>query len=185
MAIVLTLFRNVYLHHFPLRFSWLSVIVGVVGFLLWIGIAALGVERWVAETFAPWMIPPGRPSFNPFAQIPDGTTRTIFMAVRFTLLAALVPIAEELFVRGRLTRWMEDVDWPTVSLTLLSMVALATPTVYGMATHVEVLAALVWFSLVTWLMVRTGNFWDCVVAHMTTNLLLGIYVVIFSQWQLW
>ena len=145
----------------------------------------MGIERSLAETFVPWMIPPSRPSFNPFAQIPDDPTRAIFLAVRFALLAALVPIAEELFVRGWLTRWMEDVNWQQVTLTRLSLLALATPTIYGIATHPELLAALVWFSLVTWLMVRTGNFWDCVVAHMTTNLMLGLYVVVYSQWQLW
>jgi len=41
----------------------------------------------------------------------------------------------------------------------------------------EVFAAVAWFSLVTWLMVRTRNIWDCVVAHAVTNLLLGVYVV--------
>jgi membrane protease YdiL (CAAX protease family) len=49
----------------------------------------------------------------------------------------------------------------------------------------ELLAAFVWFSLVTWLMVRTKNIWDCVAAHAVTNLLLGIYVVTQHQWQLW
>ena len=49
----------------------------------------------------------------------------------------------------------------------------------------ELLAAFVWFSLVTWLMVRTKNIWDCVAAHAMTNLLLGIYVVTQHQWQLW
>jgi hypothetical protein len=49
----------------------------------------------------------------------------------------------------------------------------------------ELLAAGVWFSLVTLLMVRTKNIWDCVAAHAVTNLLLGIYVVTYGQWQLW
>jgi membrane protease YdiL (CAAX protease family) len=43
----------------------------------------------------------------------------------------------------------------------------------------------VWFSLVTWLMVRTKNIWDCVAAHMITNLLLGLFVVIEGKhWHL-
>jgi len=54
----------------------------------------------------------------------------------------------------------------------------------------ELLAELCWFSLVTWLMVRTRNIWDCVVAHGVTNLLLGLYVVgcdlagFANQWHL-
>ena len=50
--------------------------------------------------------------------------------------------------------------------------------------HPEILAALVWFSLVSWLMVRTRNIWDCVAAHAVTNLMLGIHVVGTGHWQL-
>jgi hypothetical protein len=46
----------------------------------------------------------------------------------------------------------------------------------------EFIAALVWFTLVTWLMVRTRNIWDCVVAHALTNLLLGCYVLATGKW---
>jgi uncharacterized protein len=46
----------------------------------------------------------------------------------------------------------------------------------------EMLAAAVWFTLVTWLMFKTKNIWDCVVAHGVTNLLLGIWVVASGDW---
>jgi len=42
----------------------------------------------------------------------------------------------------------------------------------------------VWFSMITGLMVATRNIWDCVAAHAVTNLLMGIYVVGWNQWQL-
>ena len=48
----------------------------------------------------------------------------------------------------------------------------------------ELLAAAVWFSLVTWLMVKTRSLWDCIVAHATTNLLLGCYVLWSGEWTL-
>ena len=51
--------------------------------------------------------------------------------------------------------------------------------------HSELFAALVWFSLVSWLMLRTGNIWDCITAHLVTNLLLGVYVIYFGHWQFW
>jgi hypothetical protein len=47
----------------------------------------------------------------------------------------------------------------------------------------EALAAAVWFSLVTWLMVKTRNIWDCVAAHAVTNLLLGFYVLYTGEWR--
>jgi hypothetical protein len=48
----------------------------------------------------------------------------------------------------------------------------------------EALAAAVWFSAITWLMLRTRNIWDCVAAHAVTNLLLGLYVVVTGNWWL-
>ncbi len=57
-------------------------------------------------------------------------------------------------------------------------------TVFPMLIHpAELLAAAVWFSMVTWLMVRTRNVWDCVAAHAVTNLLLGVYVVTSGEWR--
>ena len=47
------------------------------------------------------------------------------------------------------------------------------------------LPAVVWFAMITCLMVKTRNLWDCVVAHAVTNLLLGIYVMKTGAWALW
>ena len=46
------------------------------------------------------------------------------------------------------------------------------------------LPAVAWFSMVTWLLLKTRNIWDCVVAHAITNLLLGVYVVATGHWHL-
>jgi hypothetical protein len=63
--------------------------------------------------------------------------------------------------------------------------AVVAGTVVPMLMHpAELFAAAAWFTLVTWLMVRTRNLWDCVVAHAVTNLLLGVYVVFSGQWHL-
>jgi hypothetical protein len=48
----------------------------------------------------------------------------------------------------------------------------------------EALAALVWFSMVTWLMVRTRSIGDCILAHATTNLTMAVYVVNSGDWWL-
>jgi uncharacterized protein len=56
-------------------------------------------------------------------------------------------------------------------------------TALPMLSHPELLAAAVWFSMITWLMVRTRNIWDCVTAHAITNLILGVYVVVSGDWR--
>ena len=48
----------------------------------------------------------------------------------------------------------------------------------------ELLPAAVWFSLVSWLMVKTRSLWGCIIAHATTNLLIGCYVLASGDWTL-
>ena len=44
-ASLLLYFRPIYLRHFPLKFSWLSVVVGVVGIVLWVWLCHLEIEK--------------------------------------------------------------------------------------------------------------------------------------------
>jgi CAAX prenyl protease-like protein len=179
---LLIYFRKTYLEHFPLRFSPLSIVVGAVGVVLWIVVCDFQLEPkfWTLLGFGT-----SRPSFNPFT-IGDRNVLVSFLVIRMTLLALIVPIIEELFLRGWLVRWVEDPAWENLSLSSLSLKALLSASVYGVVAHPgEAIAAFLWFGLVTWLMQRTGNLWDCVVAHAVTNLLLGIYILKFEQWHFW
>lgn len=183
---LLAWFHKTHLRHFPLKFSWLSVVVGVVGIFVWVFLCEIQLEKKLFAMIGLESWFPNRPSFNPFAEFSDSQFRVIFLGLRFTLLAVITPIVEELFIRGWLVRWIENDDWQLVRLTELSFRALAAASVYGVLTHPgEALAAIAWFSLVTWLMHRTGNLWDCVIAHAVTNLLLGIYVIYANAWHLW
>ena len=185
-ASLLLYFRPIYLRHFPLKFSWLSVVVGVVGIVLWVWLCHLEIEKSIMASIGFGSTDEARPAFNPFQHLPNTMWRIAFLVPRFLVLALIVPLVEELFLRGWLVRYVEDVDWEPLTLTGLGWGALIAPTVYGVATHpTEAIASIAWFSLVTLLMVRTKNVWDCVVAHAVTNLLLGLYVIWFEQWQLW
>lgn len=178
-------FYRTYLRHFPFRATFWSFLVGVVGCVLWVAICKLGVENTALNRLGleSWM--PQRTGFDPWF-IQSETTRYFFLGIRFFMLALLIPIFEELFLRGWLIRAVDDVQWWNKTLAQLSLRACAVASVYGVVTHPgEAVAALVWFTLVTLLMKRTGNFWDCVVAHMTTNLLLGLWVLYSGEWHFW
>ncbi|MEM9940417.1 MAG: CAAX prenyl protease-related protein [Planctomycetota bacterium] len=179
---LVVIFREPIFKSFPLRLSWWSVLIGTVGFFVWIGICYPQLEGQVLTLLG---FDFTRPAFNPF-DITDPAIRTLFLAVRFSVLCLVVPVIEELLVRGWLIRWIESPDWETVSLKELSWRALIAASIYGVVAHpMEAIAAFVWFGLVTWMMNRNGNFWDCVVAHGVTNLILGLYVVNMGQWHLW
>ena len=88
----------------PFRISWLSVFVGVLGFLVWIGLwwfdrELLGVGALFSTT---------REAFNPFAELSDSPTwMWLFLAIRLAGLVAVVPIIEEFFLRGFLMRYLD------------------------------------------------------------------------------
>jgi uncharacterized protein len=175
---------------FPLRLSPLALLVGVVGGPLWI---ALCLPNWEHVYLLPLLQKIGlggligqRPAFNPFDPIHGlsvGAAWT-FLSVRFFGLVAVVPLIEEFLLRGFVMRLVVDRDWWDVPFGTVNRLAIVLGTAVPMLTHPELLAALVWFSSITWLMLRTRNIWDCIVAHAITNLILGIYVVYSGNWRL-
>ena len=123
---------------------------------------------------------------DPFELYESNAYRWTFFAFRFALLVLVVPIAEELFLRGFLIRVIDSDDWAEQPLDQIGKAGLIAGTVYGVVTHPsEFVAAALWFSLITVLMVRTGRFWNCVLAHAITNLILGLYLCYTHHWQLW
>src|SRR4051794_12362811 len=174
---------------FPCRVSLLAIAVGTIGVALWIVLCNLQLERkLLAPIGLDRILGIGeRPAFNPLDELAATPAWAyMFLTIRFIGLALVVPIIEEFFLRGFLMRFVVNETWWTVPFGTLTRAAAVIGTAVPMLMHPgELLAAFVWFSLVTWLMYRTENIWDCVAAHAVTNLLLGIYVVTQHQWQLW
>ncbi|MCO8124600.1 CPBP family glutamic-type intramembrane protease [Stieleria sp. TO1_6] len=172
---------------FPVSVDQSGIWVGVIGAVIWIGACGLQLERGLLTMLGistDWL--PAREGVNPFAVYSPGTELACFLVMRFALLVISVPIAEELFLRGFVMRAVESEDWPSLPLSRITATGLVAGTLYGMVSHPgELVAAGLWFSLVSWLMVRTGKFWNCVLAHAVTNFILGVYVCWYGQWYLW
>lgn len=187
MTAAIVWFGKEILRQFPFSTDHWGWLVGVVGAVIWIGVCGLGLERSLLTLLGlseDWL--PQREGVNPFQLYNWGVELVGFLAFRFALLAVCVPIAEELFLRGFVMRAFEVEDWPELPLAKIGCSGLLIGTVYGMATHPsEMIAAALWFSLVSWLMVKTGKFWNCVIAHAVTNLILGVYVCFSGNWHLW
>jgi len=177
---------------FPLRVSWLGIGVGLVGVVIWVGLCRLDLEhRFLVPLLEPigldGLIAAGtRSAFNPFEQLTAHPACAWgFLAVRFVGLAAVVAVIEEFFLRGFIMRLVVDAKWWEVPIGKVTTTAVLAGTLIPMTMHPgELLAAAIWFSMVTWLMIRTRNIWDCVAAHAVTNLLLGVYVVVTGEWRL-
>lgn len=179
-------FWPVYQRAFPLRFSLWGPVVGGIGFVIWIALCFPEWERSWADAWGLGGILPARSAVNPFEKY-KGSELMLFLVLRFLVLAGIVPLVEELFVRGWLVRWLTAAEnWEDVSLKRVNGWALIGVLGYAVLTHPqEALAAIAWFGLVNWLMCRTGNLWDCVLAHATTNLALGFWILSTGDWRLW
>lgn len=172
---------------YPWKWNPLSLAVGVVGVFLWVGLSQLGLEA----TFWNWLgwelvaESGGRSQYNPLRELADWPLLAGgFLVIRFLGLVAMVPMIEEFFLRGFVMRFVMADRWWEIPFGQVTAKAVVVGTLLPMLLHPgELLAAAIWFSLVTWLMVRTRNIWDCVTAHAVTNLLLGIYAVTVNQWQ--
>ncbi|HMP79732.1 MAG TPA: CAAX prenyl protease-related protein [Pirellulaceae bacterium] len=186
-ALLLLAWMPEYRRHFPIRITPTGILVGVIGVLLWVGICELQVEKWILDQFGLAFLLPSRPGTNPFNEFGNSSWFSAFLLFRFSILALIIPCAEELFVRGWLIRWVHDPDeWEAVPLRNVGWYSFWALMAYAVLTHPqEAVAAIVWFGLVHAMMKWTGRFWDCVLAHAVTNFLLGVYVMGTETWRLW
>lgn len=175
-----------FLRSFPWRVSWQTIPLGILGCALWVGICQLGWEQSVASSLGldGWLAE--RRATDPAVRFPVPAAWLTFLILRFSILAILVPIAEEIFLRGLLLRYQVRYDWWNVSMAQLSWWSVPIAAGYGVLTHTgEILAAILWFGGVSIWVKWKDRFWDAVAIHAVTNLTLGIYVMLFQQWQLW
>ena len=99
--------------------------------------------------------------------------------------AFVISVIEEFFWRGFLYRWIQKIDFLDIDPGKLALPAfLATAAIFG-AEHTEWLAGILCGLAYGYLYVKTRDIWAACIAHVTTNLLLGVYVLVFGAYQFW
>lgn len=161
-----------------------GIALGVVGIGIWIWLCSLHAEQLITQFLPVWLQPQDRVGFNPLEQL-EGRLVWMFVAVRLLGIAIIVPVAEELFWRGFLLRWLIDPDWEKVPLGEFTLASCAIVTLMFSLAHPEWLAAAVYCLLMNGLFYWKKDLWQCVIAHGVSNFLLAIYVLYFEAWQLW
>ncbi len=126
-----------------------------------------------------------RVAYDPFTAIHAPGLRALFLAFRFFGLALMVPVMEELFWRSFLLRYLTDEKFTTVPMGTFSGTAFAIVAVAFGVAHPEWLAAIICAAAYALLLRQTRSLFACIVAHATTNLALGIYVLVSHQWHFW
>ncbi len=166
-----------------------AVLVGVLVLALWV----MPFLRWGDEM--PWfqefylrfgVLPlgslPRRPAWSPYAPGVCGWPMTL---VRLAGSAFVIATAEEFFWRGFLYRRLARPDFLQFPLAAFDLEACCWSCVVFGLEHREVLAGIAAGMLYLVLMRRTQNLWAAVAAHVTTNLLLGVYVIRTGAYEFW
>lgn len=128
-----------------------------------------------------------RTAFDPFVALGEGSPRAwAFLGLRFAGLVLIVPLAEELFLRGFLLRFVIRDEFWKVPFGTVTAAAAGACAIYAIVSHpAEAVAAVGWFAVVSGIAAATRKPIDCVLAHAATNLALGIYVVATRNWWMW
>jgi len=174
VALVLLVFWRRYyeLAHWQLKLGQLlqAALLGVFVFVLWINLNA------------DWMVMGTPIGFDPR----DGGQINLFwVIVRIGGAALVVPVMEELFWRSWLMRWVVNPDFLQQSPANVSIKAFAVTAILFGVEHNQWLAGLVAGVLYAFIYIRSGSLWTAVVAHATTNALLGVWVVLTGEWAYW
>jgi len=159
-------------------FSWEAVTVGVMVFVIWVGLDTYYPKfQFLVKAGSPW---------NPFKEFGEHSTMAwFFAAVRTFGSAWVVPPIEEAFYRSFLYRYLVRVNFITVPLGQLHWRSLIlTSLIFGFS-HYQWLAGILCGLAYQGLVIRKKRLGDAMTAHAITNFLLGIWVVCKGAWHFW
>jgi CAAX prenyl protease-like protein len=153
--------------------------------------APLSSRAWVvsiaigAAVFAAWIaLDTGEGTgFRPLTA--DGRIDWPAFIARFAILAAIVPVMEELFWRSFLMRWIDARDFLGLDARKVSRTALALTSGLFALEHSLWLAGLIAGLAYAGLYMTTNNLRAPVLAHAVTNGILGLWILSTGSWHLW
>jgi CAAX prenyl protease-like protein len=158
----------------------LSIVIGLVVFVIWITPDALVPgwrDHWLFQNAITGRL---KTSISPSELTP------LMLVLRTMRAALLVPIAEELFWRGWLPRWLQDTRFERIPLGQYTPLAFWTTAVlfameHGPFWEVGLACGVIY----NWWMRRTRSLGDLMIAHAVTNLALSLYVIATGRWTFW
>jgi CAAX prenyl protease-like protein len=181
-----------------------AIVVGVLLLVLWpryteLSGGGLSVRDWAlalgsgGAVFAIWIVLDhgwmvlGDPEATGFDPRRYGTEELHWplTVLRLLGLAVVVPIAEEIFWRSFLLRWLERPSFLELAPAAVGIRALAISSVLFALEHNQWLAGLIAGFVYGWIYVRSGKLWVAVIAHAVTNAALGAYVLLTGDWRFW
>ena len=154
------------------RSTLLSIAAGFLVFVLWIN---------MSQSWATFGTPAG---YNP-SLVSDNFTVNFLIFSRLVGASILVPVMEELFWRSWLLRYLISPNFSNVAIATFSWSSFIIGSLLFGLEHNLWLAGIMAGVAYSLLLYRSKSISQCIVAHATTNFLLGIYVLNTGRWEFW
>ena len=164
-------FWRIFKSEFKFQINWSTIVVGIVVFLIWIGLEGLYPQigtSTLAESS----------EYNVYGN-------ASFLAVRLTGAVLVVPIMEELFWRSFALRFLINTDFTRVPIGKFTWFSFITVALAFGFEHHRWLPGIIAGVAYAGLLYRSKNLFSPTLSHAVTNLLLGIYVITTQRWEFW
>lgn len=149
----------------------IALLAGVLVFLLWIA----PYPGWLG----------GSENRHAVAMPMQTGADWFWLTCRWAGSALIVPVIEELFWRSYLMRRLDAGNFLAVSPAAVTAYAILVSSVLFAVEHQLWFAGLLAGLVYAWLYRRFQLLWVAIIAHVTTNALIGAWVVFAGHWQYW
>ncbi|MCF7849291.1 MAG: CAAX prenyl protease-related protein [Kiritimatiellales bacterium] len=189
----------------------LGIGVGVLIFIVWVGLEtpwmvekAPAVTEWYDRLFVDLIKPfrlrelfdVGGGVMAPFEVIEEGPHAGLHVYdpnvtgwpnfwVHMFGTSVVIAVIEEFFFRGFLYRWMMGSPFFKIPMNKLHWPLLFIISAFFGIEHFEWMAGIICGLAFGLLAIKTGDIWASIIAHGTTNFLLGLYVIKYNAYQFW
>ncbi|MBK8816061.1 MAG: CAAX prenyl protease-related protein [Methylococcaceae bacterium] len=170
ISAVLFRYRHTY-RAFALNWSWEAPLMGVLVFIIWIGLEdAQSIETYLL--------------IDEINKLPSIYV-IAWMFFRIAGSVLIIPLAEEFAFRGYLIRKLVSTDFENVTpQTFTALSFIGSSLIFGLL-HDRWFAGVLAGMGYAFVLYRHGRIGDAIVAHMTTNALIAVSVLAFGKWSLW
>jgi CAAX prenyl protease-like protein len=172
-----------------LRWLPVSVLVGVAVFVLWVLPESSWAKRvpWLYDLYTRYAVRGGVSPVMGMAPYAPEQCGWLLSIMRLAGSAFVIAVIEEYFWRGFLMRWLRGRGHPFLSIMPQGVgwgMLLVSSCLFGLE-HSRWLAGVLAGLAYGLLYIRTGDLWAAVTAHITTNYLLGLYVLATGAYVFW
>lgn len=165
----------------------LAIAVGLGVFVLWVIGESTLVPAGFRELYVRWAVMPFGEMREPMETLPYApeTCGWFLTGMRVFGSAFVIAPIEEYFWRGFLYRWSMGGDFLQRDVGSFHAVPFLIVALSFGFIHAEWFAGILTGLIYGWFVIRTRDLWAASIAHMITNLVLGLYVVATGSYQFW